>query len=137
TLNEKLSYLIAVRPVEVESGPPRGLVAIRKIRAKTAQIIAFRAKVVIHHIQHHSQAALMTGIDQPFEALRPAIRGLRSKRIDTVVTPVTAARKLRDRHKFQCGNTNVPELVQVWDDSLKRPFRGKRSDVEFIKNVFL
>src|SRR5947209_14045893 len=35
-LNEKLPDLIAVRPVEVEGYPPRGLVALRKIRAKIA-----------------------------------------------------------------------------------------------------
>src|SRR5712692_6372440 len=37
-LNEKLPYLIAVWPVEVDGGPPRSLVALRKIRAKIVQI---------------------------------------------------------------------------------------------------
>src|SRR5262245_16980851 len=93
TLNEKLPDLITVWPVEVEAAPPRGLVALRKIRAKIVQIIAFRTEVVIHHIQHHSQAALMTGIDQPLKSLWPAVRGLRGKRIDAIVAPVTAAGK--------------------------------------------
>src|SRR5215510_4500277 len=124
SLNEKLPYLITMWPIEVEGYPPRGLVALRKIRAKTAQIISFGAKVVVHHIQHHGQATLMTGIDQPFEPLWPAIRGLRGKRIDAVVAPVTAARKLRDRHEFNRADPNVPEFVQIRDDSLKRPFRG-------------
>src|SRR5215470_5835585 len=128
-LNEKPPYLIAVRTIEIEGCPPRGLIALCKIRAKTAQIISFGTKVVVYHIQHHGQATLMTGIDQPFEPLWPAIRGLRGKRIDAVVAPVTAARKLRNRHEFQCGNTNILELAQVWDDSLKCPFRGKRPDV--------
>src|SRR4030095_13944746 len=136
-LNEKPPYLITMWPIEVEGCPPRGLIALRKIRAKIAQIVSFGSKVVVYHIQHHSQSALMTGIDQPFEPLRPAIRGLRGKRIDAVVAPVTAARKLRNGHEFQRGNTNVLDLVQVWDDSLKCHFRGKRPDVEFIKNVFL
>src|SRR5262245_43269993 len=137
TLNEKLPYLIAVRTVEVEGCPPRGFVALRKIRAKIAQIVSFRAKVVVHHIQHHGQAALMTGIDQPFESLWPAVRSLRGKRIDAVVAPVSAAGKLRDGHEFKRGDANILELVQVWDDGIERPFRGKRPDVEFIEQVLL
>src|SRR5262245_11534521 len=136
-LNEKPPYLITMWPIEVEGCPPRGLIALRKIRAKIAQIVSFGSKVVVHYIQHHSQATLMTGIDQPFEPFWPAIRGLRGKRIDAVVAPVTAARKLRDRHEFNRADPNVPEFVQVGDDGSERSFRGKRADVEFIEKVLL
>src|SRR5262252_2112405 len=136
-LNEKPPYLITLWPIEVEGCPPRGLIALRKIRAKTAQIISFGAKVVVYYIQHHGQTTLMTGINQPFEPLWPAIRGLRGKRIDAVVAPVTATRELRDRHDFNRADPNVLEFVQVWDDGIERSFRGKRADVEFIEKVRL
>ena len=100
-VDEEAPHLIAVRAVEVEGRPPGGVVALGEIRAVSRQVVAFRAQVVVNHVQDHGQAPLMAGVDQPFETFGPPVTVLHRERINPVVAPVAPSRKLGHRHQLQ------------------------------------
>ena len=134
-VDEEAPHLIAVRAVEVEGRPPGGVVALGEIRAVVGQVVAFRAQVVVNHVQDHGQAPLMAGVYQPFEAVRAAVTVLHRERINPVVAPVAPSRKLGHGHEFQGRDAEVFQFVQVGDDRVKGPFRGKSPHVQFINDV--
>ena len=92
-----------------------------KIGAHLRKIIPVRPEVIVDDIEDHHQSALMRGIDQGFQILRPPIAGVRRKEQHAVVTPVPAARKVRDRHEFDRGDAEVGKCVELVDCRAERP----------------
>src|SRR5271166_5853727 len=103
---------------------------VRKVRTEFSQIVAFRSHVVINHVQHDSQARSVAGIHQLFQSLGSTVGSVWSEKIDTVVTPVPAAGKLRGRHQFYRGNAEVLEIRNLPNHGFESSFPRKGSRVQ-------
>ncbi len=106
-----------------------------EVRAEEAQIIAFIAKMVVDHVQHHAQADCMRGIHQTLEPVRTAITGLHGVRRNAVIAPVTRARESCNRHDLNHGDAEFFEIRQSGDSCVERAFRRERANVEFVNYV--
>jgi hypothetical protein len=58
------------------------------------EVIALGAEVVIDHVEEDRQARAMASLDQPLQAVRPAVAMLRSEGVNPVVPPTALAREL-------------------------------------------
>ena len=134
-VDKKAPHLIAVRAVEIEGRPPGGAVAPGEIRAVVGQVVPLRPQVVVDHVQDHGQAPLMAGVDQSFQAFGSAIGVLHREGINPVVAPVAPARKLGHRHQLQGGDPQIFQIIQMGDNGVEGPFRGKSPHVQFINHV--
>ena len=63
-LDEEAHDFVALRPVEVEAQAPRSPVAVAEVWAKIAEIVSFRPQVVVDHVEHDGDLALVTGVDE-------------------------------------------------------------------------
>ena len=52
---EETADIVAIGPIEVEGGPPRRAVSFGEIGPELGQVVAFRAEVVVDHVQHDRQ----------------------------------------------------------------------------------
>ena len=96
-----LAHSGAVRAVIVDRIAPRGAVLVGEVGAQAPQVVAFGTKVVVDHVHDHRQPLAVAGIDQPLQALDPAVGILCRVGINTVIAPVALAGELRDRQQFQ------------------------------------
>ena len=79
----------------------------------------------------------MAGVYQPFETVRAAVTVLHREKINPVVAPVAPSRKLGHGHEFQGCEAQLFQLIQVGNNRVKGPFRGKSPHVQFINNVIV
>ena len=117
----------AAGPVEGEPGAPRRVAAARdQGRRVGAEIVAFRAEVVVDDVEHHRDAVRVRGIDQRLEVLGAPVAGMRREEQHPVVAPAAAAGERGHRHQLdrrhaQGGEVgsrsaaawNVPAAVNV------------------------
>src|SRR5207302_11229627 len=71
----------------------------------------------------------------PLKAARPAVGNLRGIEANAVVTPVAFARELGYRHELDGRDAQVPQPVEIGDDSVESAFRRKSPDVELVQDV--
>src|SRR2546426_5113129 len=133
--NKEMPHLVAVRIVEIQGRTPRCLIAVCKVRPKLREVISFRANVVVNHIEHDSETALMAGIHKSLEASRAAVRILNGEGKNAVVSPVPAARELSDRHQLDRRDAGFSDLVEMRNNSVERFLRSESSNVEFVDEV--
>ncbi len=70
-VDEEIPHL---RAPEIDRVAPRCVqVAAEELLGVTAQVVAVRTEVVVHHVQNHHQANAMSGVDQVFELFGSAI----------------------------------------------------------------
>ena len=132
--NKKIAHRAAMRAVEIQRRTPRGAVTVREVRAEFAEVISLRAKMVVDHIENDGQSANVSGIDEPLQAQRPAIRILRREDVDAVVAPVSRARKLGHRHDFDGGDPQLRKFVEVRDHAIESAFRSVGADVQLVQH---
>jgi hypothetical protein len=136
--DDEFSDLITPWTVEIDRRSPGSFVAIRTIRPVIAAIISFRAKVVIDHIENHSQSLLVTFVDQPFQSPWPPIAVLRGVETGSIIPPISLPRELRDRHQFDTGHPEIVlQIIEMGENRFKGPFLSERSGVDFIKDRLL
>src|SRR5690554_6079592 len=107
----EIPYRYAIGIVEVERASPRGIVFISEIGAELGKMVSFRAHMVLHHIQNDGNVFLVTFIYQLFQFSNTPVTILGGKGIDTVIAPVSAARKLGDRHDFDGVNSQLLQII--------------------------
>src|SRR6267142_6470175 len=134
-LNKITAHLVAPRTIEIDRLSPRRLISIGEIRAKLWEIISFRPEVVVNHVQNHREAASVAGVDEHFQICRAAVGILRGKWINTVVTPVSRAGELRDRHKLDRGDAELGEIIEIGGERGERSRRGETADVKLVDDV--
>ena len=64
-LDKEAHDFVALGSVEVEAQAPRSPVAVAEVRAKIPEIVSFRPQVVVDHVEHDGDLALVTGVDEP------------------------------------------------------------------------
>ncbi len=103
--DEEAPHVVAVRPIEIQPCPPRRMIAFGEVRAEVAQVITLWPQMVVDHIQHHGQTVRVTGVHQPLQPRRAAIRVLDGEQVDAIIAPVAHSGELRDRHQLDSRHT--------------------------------
>src|SRR4051812_30394067 len=134
-LNEEVPHLVGLRAVEIDCRAPRRFVALGKIGAEVSKIISLGAEMVIDDVENDRETAPMTGVDEPLEALRPAVGILRGERLNAVIAPIPSAGKLRYRHQLQRCNAQLFEIIEARHNGIERPLRRERADVQLVNEV--
>src|SRR5256885_2891256 len=95
-VNEKIAYGPAARAVKIDRLSPRGAMTIgEELRRVKSQIIAFRPKVVVNHVQKHHQIFGMRRINQALQVFRTSITSRGSIWQNAVVSPVSDRKSTR------------------------------------------
>ncbi len=134
--DKEIPYRPAVPAVVIYSLAPGGAVPVGKIRPVTSEIVPFRAEMVINHVEDHGQSGFMAGVYELFEFPRAAVGSLRRVRIGAVITPVPAARKLRDGHKFHRVDPQFFQVAQSFPDPGEAAPRRESTGVELVNYHF-
>ena len=79
----------------------------------------------------------MAGVDQPLQALRPAVAVLRRVGKHPVVAPVPRARELGDRHDLDGRDAQIAEVAQPGDDAVERALGREGADVQLVEDQVL
>src|ERR1700690_2477943 len=136
-VDEKLPDCISFRAVEVNALAPGGMMTIGKeLWSVTAEVISYRAKVVVDDIQQNHNSPAVGGLNQVFKVLRPAITAVWSVWIDTVITPISPARKVADRHQLQRCHSEICKIVELLARGGKGTARREGSNMKFVDNSF-
>src|SRR6266850_3655295 len=91
--------------------------------------------MIANDVQNYRQAAPMAGIDEQFQIRWTAVGILRGKWINAVVTPVSRAGELRDRHKLDRGDAELAEIIEIGSERGERSRRGETADVKLVDDV--
>ncbi len=77
----------------------------------------------------------MAGVDQSFQTNGAAVGVLRRKGKHPIVAPVAPSGKLGHGHQFQGREAQILQLIQVGNNRVKGPCRGKSPHVQLINDV--
>src|ERR1700722_20774775 len=72
-VDEETADLIAGRAVKVDCLSPGTLIATGEVRTIFAEIVPFRSQMVVNNVEGYGESVLVSGIDQPLQALRVAV----------------------------------------------------------------
>ncbi len=119
----------AIRPgtVEIQRFAPGSEVGSGEIGTEGRHAVAFGAEVVINDVEENGYAFPVAGVDEPFQALRPAIVMLDREEEYAVVTPVAVAGAFGDGHQLDAGDAQGYQVIEAGDDGIEGPFGGERS----------
>src|SRR5882724_11635266 len=98
-VNEEVTYDPAVFSIEVDAISPGCAMTVgKKLRRVCAQIISFRAEVVVDHIKQHHQTFVVGRLNQVLKIFRAAIGRIRSIRKNAVISPIPFSEEVRHGH---------------------------------------
>ncbi len=104
---EVVAHVVGAGPIEVERIAPWCSVAIAEVRTVGAQDVALRTEVVVHHVEDHGEALLVTAVNETLQAVRSAVGVLHSEGEHAVVPPVAFSRELSDGHEFDRADAEL------------------------------
>ena len=135
--DEESPHIVAFFAVKVDGLTPGSAIAIGKVWAVSTKVVAFRAEMVVNHVERDGEAMLVGRVYQPLQGLWAAVGVLRREEIDAVVAPIARTGKLGDRHQFNRRNPQGGEFRKMRDYGVERSFRCVGSDMEFIEDAAL
>src|SRR5262245_12566467 len=112
-LEKKIAHIVARRAVEIERRSPRRAIAVGEIGSEVGKVIHLRAEMIVDNIENDRQTFAMAGVDQALERSGPAVGVLDGEWKDAVVTPISGAGKLTDRHELERGDAETFEAREV------------------------
>src|ERR1022692_2842614 len=136
-VNEEIANRVAFRTVVVDAIAPWSVMAVgKKLRSIGMEIVPLRPKVVVNDIEQNHDAVAVCALNELFQIFRPAVITVGSKRQDSVVTPISSARKVRKGHQFENGDAEIGQVVELVGDGGEGAFRRKGSHVQFVNHSF-
>jgi hypothetical protein len=126
-------HLARLRPVQVESRPPRS-VRGGEVRPELRQVVPRRPQMVVHHVQAHAQTATVARVDELLERVRPAVRLVHREPRHPVVTPAVLAVERVQRHHLDHVHAQLHQLVQVLDRAGQGAAGGEGAHVHLIEH---
>src|ERR1700722_16219803 len=93
-LNEKMTNVIALTPVEVQGRAPGRVVKICEVRAVLVEVVSFRPKMVVDHIETHCELLRVRRVNEFLQFLDTAVAVLHRERKYAVVSPIPPPGKL-------------------------------------------
>src|SRR5258708_7988845 len=124
-LKEVITHSIGPGVIEIERVSPASLVFVCEIGAKLTEVIAFRPKMIVDHIDDNSDTPGVCGIDEGMKTRDTAIGILYGERIHAIVTPVAFAGKLRQGHELDGIDAQQHQVVKSLEDALEIMGRGE------------
>ena len=119
--------------IHINRGAPRGRVAISEYLGRDGvDVGAFRAEVIVDHVEQHHDAACMGRLDECLQVFRPAIGAGRREGQHAVIAPVAVTRERADRHQFDSGDAERCQMIKLGEGSAKRTLGREGTDVEFV-----
>ena len=131
---EEAPHLVAACIFQIHSVAPRRLMAVGKIRAEFSQVISRGTQVVVDHIEQHGQSVRVAGFNQTLECFRTAVRLVRRKEVDPVITPAMPAGKGRDRHQLHMCYPQLLQRFKLLACCVECALRGERANVQLVNN---
>src|SRR4051794_34302019 len=122
-LHEMPTHLLATNIVVVDAVAPRSLVVVGEVRTKEAKVIPFRAEMVVNHVEHHGEAALVSRIDELLQTFRAAITCVYGVVRSAVIAPSALTGKGSDRHEFDCRDPELLQVIELRDNGFESTFR--------------
>ena len=95
---EESANTTALSIVEIYCLAPGRAVLVGEIRSELAQVISFRADVVVHHVKTDREPVFMRVVYKSLQGDRATVSILNRKRVHPVVAPIARSRELRERH---------------------------------------
>src|ERR1700722_10728463 len=137
-VNKEIADDAASGSVEVDGFAPGCVVAFsEKLRRVGAQIITFRAKVVVDDVKKNHQPTLVRSLDEIFQVFGAAIDRVGGKGKYAVISPVALAGEIGKRHQFESGDADIDEIVETLDHTGEGSRGAKCADVEFVDDRVL
>src|SRR5580658_1561232 len=125
------------RSVKINPIAPWTAITIgEELRSVYAKVISLRTKMVVNHVQQNHDSAAVSALNEFFEILWPTIGTIASKRIDSVVTPISLSRKIRNRHQLHRSDPEFREIVESLPRGQKSSALRERTNVQFIDDGF-
>src|ERR1700730_655425 len=135
---EKIAYRSVVRPGEIDRGAPRRLVAAgEEIWSDRRQIITLGTEVVVDDVEKDCEAAGVTRLDEVLQVVRPTVCRNRSIEEHTVITPIAASGKLRDRHQLDGSGAELGDMIEMPDCNDEVAGIGESAEVQLVENGLL
>ena len=131
-VDEEASNLGALRTIEIDRGTPWRAITVGKVGAILAQVVSFRAEMVVDDVQHHREPFAMTSVDQPLQPQRSAIYGMRRVKVGAVVPPVARAGKRRHRHELDRRDAQVAQVGKPANNTVESSLGREGSGVQLI-----
>ena len=119
-----------LRDAVVDRLAPRGGGGRKEAGRGAAEVVSFRAEVVVDHVEKHHEAALVRGVDQRAQVVGPAVGAVGCVEQHAVVAPVAPAGEIGDRHQLDRGEARHHHVVELVDRGAKRAFGRERPDVQ-------
>ena len=121
----------------VDCATPRCLRVGEELRRDAAEVITFRTEMIVNDVDEYHQPVRVRCIDQGFEIIRAAITRVGREGQNAVIAPVPASRKIREWHKFDCGDSGLRQVIELWHCRAKRPFLRESPGVQFGENSLM
>ena len=131
---KKAPHFIRSRIFKIHRAAPWRVMRLDRVRPKLAGVISARSKVVVNHIQQHSQALFMRGIDKSLQSIRSTVRLMNRVERHAVVAPSMPPIERRNRHQFHMSNPKPCQVIEPRNRCIKRAFGRKRSNVQLVNN---
>src|SRR5215469_1015484 len=136
-LDDEAANVLAARLIVVDGITPWRAVLAGEIGPKLPQITALVAEVVVNHVEHDGQAALVGDIHQSLQACRAAVARLDCVQTNTVVAPIARSRKCRNRHELDDGDAQAAQVIEFFDNPFKRAGRSEGAGMQLVNDVLL
>src|SRR5712671_5898987 len=135
---EEIAHWPVMRPGKIDRGAPWRLVAADKeIWSDCRQIITLGTEVVVDDVQKDCEAACVTRLDEALQLVRPTVCRRRSVEKHTVITPIAASGKLRDRHQLDGRRAELGDMIEMLDRSGEVAGIGESAEVQLVENGLL
>src|SRR5690625_1204637 len=119
--------------LEADGCAPRGLPpGIEELRRIAADIVSVGAKVVIDHVEHHHQAALVGRVYEALQPGDPAIGGMGAVEQYAVVAPTATAGKLGHWHELDRSHPKPEEMIELVLDRIEGSLRREGTGVKLV-----
>ena len=133
-VDDERPHLGAVRAVEVDGVAPVGGVTVGEVGAELRQVVAGRTQMVVHHVDHHPDAAGVAGIDQPLEAIGSAVAVVGGEQVDTVVAPPPISPELGDGQQLDGVDAERDQVIQPGHHGVERALGSEGADVQLVQD---
>ncbi|MHC2695560.1 hypothetical protein ACVME9_008051 [Bradyrhizobium liaoningense] len=104
-----------LRHAIVDRTAPRRVRIGEECRRIAAEVVSFRAEMIVDHVEKHHQPAQMSLVDQRLQVFGPAIGAVGRIPQHAVIAPAAAAREIGQRHQFERSDAGRRQMVELVD----------------------
>src|SRR5262249_18652341 len=137
-VDEEVAHDSRPRPIDIDPGAPQGLMPVREeLRRVEMEIVPFRPEVIVDDIDKHHETLDVGGLDQRLQLFRPTVLDPGPKRLDAVIAPVVSARRFRQGHQLDRGDTDLDQVVELASNAAIGAVGREGADMKLIEHSLL